>query len=38
MVRTDAKVVRDGREQRVPSEDLVPGDLVLLEAGDKVAG
>ena len=26
----------DGHEQRVPSEDLVPGDLVLLEAGDKV--
>ena len=36
MVHTDAKVVRDGHEQRVPSEDLVPGDLVLLEAGDKV--
>lgn len=36
MVHTDAKVVRDGHEQMVPSEDLVPGDLVLLEAGDKV--
>ncbi|MFP8963094.1 HAD-IC family P-type ATPase [Streptomyces nanhaiensis] len=36
MVRTTARVVRDGRERAVPSEDLVPGDLVLVEAGDKV--
>ncbi|WP_432156422.1 HAD-IC family P-type ATPase [Streptomyces sp. bgisy153] len=36
MVRTTARVVRGGREQAVPSEDLVPGDLVLVEAGDKV--
>jgi cation-transporting ATPase F len=36
MVNTQAKVVRDGHEQIVSSESLVPGDLVLLEAGDKV--
>ncbi|CAL9463510.1 putative cation-transporting ATPase F [Actinosynnema sp. ALI-1.44] len=36
MVRTRAKVVRDGHERTVPSDELVPGDLVLLEAGDKV--
>lgn len=36
IVHTDAKVVRDGRERTVPSGDLVPGDLVLFEAGDKV--
>ena len=36
MVRTQAKVVRGGRERMVPSDELVPGDLVLLEAGDKV--
>ena len=36
MVRTQAKVVRGGHEHTVPSEELVPGDLVLLEAGDKV--
>ncbi|QUR67834.1 cation-transporting P-type ATPase [Mycobacterium spongiae] len=36
MVRTRAKVVRDGRERIVASDELVPGDLVVLEAGDKV--
>ncbi|MGH4009999.1 MAG: cation-transporting P-type ATPase [Pseudonocardiaceae bacterium] len=36
MVRTHAKVIRDGHERTVPSGELVPGDLVLLEAGDKV--
>jgi cation-transporting ATPase F len=36
LVRTRAVVVRDGRRTEIPSEDLVPGDLVLLEAGDKV--
>ena len=36
MVRTRARVVRDGRARQVPSEELVPGDLVLVEAGDKV--
>lgn len=36
MVRTHARIVRDGHEQVVPSDDVVPGDLVVLEAGDKV--
>lgn len=36
MVHTEAKVIRDGHQQLVPSENLVPGDLVVLEAGDKV--
>ncbi len=36
MVQTDARVCRDGKQRTVPSEDLVPGDLVLVEAGDKV--
>jgi magnesium-transporting ATPase (P-type) len=36
MMRTEAKVRRDGRTIRMPSDDIVPGDVVLLEAGDKV--
>ena len=36
MVHTEAKVVRDGRERAIASDQLVPGDLVLVEAGDKV--
>ncbi|MDQ0825652.1 cation-transporting ATPase F [Arthrobacter sp. B2I5] len=36
LVRTHAAVMRGGERRPVPSEDLVPGDLVLLEAGDKV--
>lgn len=36
MVRTPAKVIRGGQEQSVGSEELVPGDLVVLEAGDRV--
>ena len=38
MVTTDATVRRDGRRQRVPSAELVPGDVVLLHAGDRVPG
>ncbi|MDN3506585.1 MAG: cation-translocating P-type ATPase [Simkaniaceae bacterium] len=30
------KVVRDGRLQTLPAEQIVPGDLVLLEAGDTI--
>lgn len=32
----NAKVMRDGRKIEVPSKDIVPGDLVLLEAGDLI--
>ena len=35
-VRTEVEVVRDGVQQRLPSERLVPGDLVYLEAGARV--
>ncbi len=31
-----ARVVRDGVEQMVDSRDLVPGDVVLLESGDRM--
>jgi magnesium-transporting ATPase (P-type) len=36
MVLTEATVRRDGRKQRVNSTGLVPGDIVLLQSGDKV--
>ena len=32
-----ARVVRGGRVQTVGSEDIVPGDVLLLEAGDRTA-
>ena len=31
-----AKVMRDGKKQEVLSKDIVPGDLVILEAGDLI--
>ncbi len=37
MVRTEATVRRDGRRQRIPSAEIVPGDVVLLQSGDSVA-
>lgn len=36
LVQTRAAVIRGGVRLELPSEELVPGDLVLLEAGDKV--
>ncbi|MBM3944683.1 MAG: hypothetical protein FJ317_04230, partial [SAR202 cluster bacterium] len=33
LVAPRARVIRDGREHDVPSESLVPGDIVLLESG-----
>ncbi|MEA5566081.1 cation-transporting P-type ATPase [Anabaena sp. UHCC 0399] len=34
---TTAKVRRGGRLQEIPSVELVPGDIVILEAGDAIA-
>jgi magnesium-transporting ATPase (P-type) len=36
MARTRATVMRSGRKLAIDSQELVPGDLVLLESGDKV--
>ena len=36
MSAPEARVVREGEHRTLPTEDLVPGDLVLLEAGDVV--
>ena len=32
----EATVVRDGNEVRMPSSTLVPGDILLLQAGDRI--
>src|SRR5918999_1218524 len=32
----EATVVRDGERQRVATHDIVPGDIVMIEAGDKI--
>ena len=31
-----ASVRRDGRQKEIPATEIVPGDIILLEAGDKV--
>ena len=36
MAAPDASVIRDGHRQRIPARELVPGDVVLLEAGNFV--
>lgn len=36
MVAPTATVIRDGEEEEIAATDLVPGDLVLLAAGDRV--
>jgi Ca2+-transporting ATPase len=36
MTAPTAVVLRDGKEVRVPSNEIVPGDIVLLFTGDKV--
>ena len=36
MMITEANVRRDGQKGRVPSAELVPGDVVLLQSGDRV--
>ncbi len=35
-VKVETKVLRDGNIKIIDSQELVPGDVVLLEAGDKV--
>jgi potassium/sodium efflux P-type ATPase len=37
MAAATAGVLRDGREMRVPADDVVPGDVLLLAEGDAVA-
>jgi Ca2+-transporting ATPase len=37
MAAPTVMAVRDGQEVRIPARELVPGDLIVLHAGDKVA-
>lgn len=37
LVKSQVKVIRDDKLIKVDAEDLVPGDLVVLESGDKIA-
>lgn len=36
MLSVNARVVRDGEEVRIPATDIVPGDVMVLEAGDRI--
>ncbi|RBW48442.1 cation-transporting P-type ATPase [Marinobacter sp. F3R11] len=36
MLAPEAQVLRDGRRATVPAEELVPGDMVILDAGNRV--
>ncbi len=36
MLSPTITVLRGGKEEEIPSKDLVPGDILLLEAGDKI--
>lgn len=36
MLALQARVRRDANTQKIPAEQLVPGDIVILEAGDKI--
>lgn len=36
MLSADARAIRDGATRIIPAEQLVPGDIVLLESGDKI--
>ncbi len=36
MLSLEANVIRDGKQKTVDADELVPGDIVLLESGDKI--
>ncbi len=36
MAAPNAQIIRDGRRQSIPSRELVPGDIVFIEAGNYV--
>ncbi len=36
MLSSEARTLREGKLRMIPAEDLVPGDIVYLESGDKI--
>lgn len=36
MVETYARVIRDGKEAEILAQELVPGDIILVSAGDRI--
>ena len=38
LVQIKAAVLRDGKEMEIPVEEIVPGDIVILNAGDTIPG
>ena len=36
MIKVTTKVIRDGKEKKIDSSNLVVGDLIMLESGDKI--
>lgn len=36
MARSDALVIRAGKEQEISAQDLVPGDIIILSTGDRI--
>ncbi len=36
MITCSSKVIRDGKLRKLPSKEIVPGDLILVEAGDHI--
>jgi len=37
MAAPTAAVIRDGEEEDIPARDLVPGDIILIRAGDRIS-
>ena len=38
LIKSNSNVLRDGRQVEIPSDQLVPGDVVILDAGDRIPG
>ena len=37
MIKSTSRVIRDGKEREIESAELVVGDIILLESGDKIS-